>query len=166
MRSAGLFTRNASKPFCKSFCKKVDAKLGKGFCAATKAAAFSPVFRMRLSNEMCKTIAEEASFRGVHGPMRANGRLSYADKCDQYIALFDRMISPIVDLDDRVKHQERLYRMVDDGMFANLNYEQFVWQLRTQFLAMPVFPRVNAKYLDAFLNDPIIQGDMRALWVK
>lgn len=157
--SGGLFKKRAS-----AFSKKVDAKLGKGFCTAVKASTLTPVFGGRIVGALTDGIVKTVHSKGLNGPMRTDGRYGYQQKCDMYIALFEKMVTPVVTnaCDLHTFQYDTLYRMVDDGMFATLTYNQFIAQFRNLYLT---FTGIESDDIDIFLYNTEVQKDLQGLWL-
>lgn len=144
--------------------KKIDAKCGKGFCKAVAIQTFTPVLGGRVIGEFVKSTFKQMSYKGVNGPMRTDRKYTYQQKSDLYIQSFVTICSTMVDEELLNRFQEQvLYRMVDDGMFMNLNFEQMMNQLRIQFASIP---GVDNDILGVYLEEPEIINPLKKLWTE
>lgn len=141
---------------------RIDKKCGKGFCSAVVARTFTPILGGRVLGTLVKSAFKAATYKGVNGPMRVNRKYTYQQKSDLLIQSFVTICKTMADEDDVIEFQERvLYRMVDDGMFMNLNFEQMMNQLRIQCAAIP---GVDDDILGIYLEEPEIIEPLKRLW--
>ena len=142
--------------------KHIDMKMGKGFCWAVSMQTFTPILAGRLFTEFTKSAFTAAAYRGINGPMRTGRKYTYEQKADIFIQLFVEICKTMVDESVLHRFQEDvLYRMVDDGMFANLNFEQFIRQMRSQFVNIQ---GIDGEILDIYLEDSEVVRTMHRLW--
>ena len=146
----------------KNTAKKIDAKLGKGFCKAVVAQTCTPVLGGKVIGGFVKEAAKAARYHGLNGPMRMDHNYTHQEKCDMYVALFQKMSEPLVsDIEALHKFEyDVLYKMIDDGMFQTLNYAQFINQMKRQFVCFGV----KEELLDLYLENKTIQKEMKKLW--
>lgn len=140
-------------------------KKGKKFCGLVRVKTITPVLGQQVLGAVVGEAFKTASktIRGLNGPMRTDGKHTYVEKCGIYAALFEKMLTGTVSTEKMIEfHESTLYRMVDDGMFVNLNYRQFVSQMRSIHLMLP---GVTPGHLDRFLEVEAVQEDMTRLWL-